>query len=41
MKIFAAILLLVFSFNQVFAHTCATWIRLSDKEHSQKLQEDR
>ncbi len=39
MKIFALILLLIFSCNQIFAHTCATFSRLNDKDYNEKLNE--
>ena len=39
MKILASILFVIFSFNSAFAHTCVTYSRLSDKEHTEKLQE--
>lgn len=38
MKIFALILILFFCYSLTFAHSCATYSRLNDKEHNEKLQ---
>lgn len=37
--ILASIFVLLFSFNSVFPHSCATFKNLTDKEHLQKLSE--
>lgn len=39
MKIFALIMFLIFGCNQIFAHTCATFSRLNDKDYNEKLNE--
>lgn len=38
-KILVSILILIFSYDSVFPHSCATFKNLSDKEHAQKLDQ--
>ena len=38
MKIFAAFLVLLFSFSSVFPHSCAAWNQSDDKQYYKQLK---